>query len=245
MTLDWRSFSEALAPTLAAEGFDLLAPFPVDAFNARAEPCERLPDHGLAGALGLVVAHSRWLWTVLCQEPALLRDEPNPLDRHTERAVPQAVEAVLRDAGAALPFTVLFGHRLEPRPLPIQRIAEAAGLTVTSPSHLSLHPRLGPWLGLRAVVTLGLPGPERAAPRLDSPCDACTKPCLNALSRALATPALSEESAREASARPSLTLGNWRAWLAVRDACPEGRAARYSEAQLAYHYTKDRSLLPR
>lgn len=31
----------------------------------------------------------------------------------------------------------------------------------------------------------------------------------------------------------------WRPWLAVRDACPLGREHRYSEQQVAYHYTKD------
>jgi methylmalonic aciduria homocystinuria type C protein len=37
---------------------------------------------------------------------------------------------------------------------------------------------------------------------------------------------------------------DWRSWLAVRDACPVGRSARYAEEQIAYHYTKDPSHLP-
>ena len=32
---------------------------------------------------------------------------------------------------------------------------------------------------------------------------------------------------------------NWRPWLAVRDACPEGRRFRYDPEQIRYHYTKD------
>jgi len=31
----------------------------------------------------------------------------------------------------------------------------------------------------------------------------------------------------------------WRAWLAVRDACPLGRAHRYTEPQVLYHYTHE------
>jgi methylmalonic aciduria homocystinuria type C protein len=36
---------------------------------------------------------------------------------------------------------------------------------------------------------------------------------------------------------------SWRAGLAVRDACPVGREFRYSDAQLAYHYTQDARFL--
>ncbi|HTU60663.1 MAG TPA: hypothetical protein VMF89_19560, partial [Polyangiales bacterium] len=32
-------------------------------------------------------------------------------------------------------------------------------------------------------------------------------------------------------------------WIGIRDACPHGRDYRYSEAQLRYHYAKDRTAL--
>ena len=35
----------------------------------------------------------------------------------------------------------------------------------------------------------------------------------------------------------------WREWLAIRDACPVGRGARYGEQQIEYHYLKDRKTL--
>src|SRR5439155_24435521 len=36
---------------------------------------------------------------------------------------------------------------------------------------------------------------------------------------------------------------SWRLWADVRLACPAGREHRYSDDQLRYHYTRDRSLL--
>lgn len=36
---------------------------------------------------------------------------------------------------------------------------------------------------------------------------------------------------------------DWEQWLAVRDACPVGTVHRYSASQIAYHYTKSRTLL--
>jgi hypothetical protein len=35
----------------------------------------------------------------------------------------------------------------------------------------------------------------------------------------------------------------WHAWLAVRDACPVGRAHRYDDDQLRYHYAGERDAL--
>ena len=56
-------------------------------------------------------------------------------------------------------------------------------------------------------------------------------PCVKALDVAMAN----APDPRLASAR--------QAWVAIRDACPVGTASRYSEAQLRYHYTKDREAL--
>jgi cyanocobalamin reductase (cyanide-eliminating) / alkylcobalamin dealkylase len=45
------------------------------------------------------------------------------------------------------------------------------------------------------------------------------------------------------SDRPKLDADTWRAWLAVRDACPVGREHRYGDDQIAYHYAKRRDAL--
>ena len=41
-------------------------------------------------------------------------------------------------------------------------------------------------------------------------------------------------------------LGNgWRDWVRVREVCPVGQSARYSDDQIRYHYTLDRDCLRR
>lgn len=195
-------------------GFDLVQPFD----RAWLDGVE-LGDHALGaapGGLGLLVGHTRALWPPFL---AARSDEEHPLDRHCEAVVARAA------ATLGAPARCFFGHH-EP-PFPIQRVAEAIGFAHLSPSHLSLHPTHGPWIGLRAVVIVEHPyeGPDRiTAPR---PCDDCDRPCMDALDAAVAQ----GEAAR------------WRDWLAVRDACPLGRASRYRAAQLRYHYTKDRRWL--
>ena len=168
---------------LAAVGFDLVHAF------------ER----------GLLIGNTRALWAPFC---AARRDEPDPLDRYTERCLAAAYPGA----------TISYAH--QPPFQPFQQYAVEAGLAALSPSHLAIHPIYGPWFALRALV-VGV-GPRRLPTAL--PCACTENRCAQLFSRALDST-------------------GWEAWLAVRDACSTGRAWRYSEAQLHYHYT--RSLLSR
>lgn len=106
--------------------------------------------------------------------------------------------------------------------LPFQRLAAVAGFGTLSASNLVIHPEYGPWFALRAVVlTRGAPTTQ-ALPA--APCD-CAERCRGAFERALQV------------------HSSWREWLSVRDACSVGREHRYSEDQIAYHYTKSLELL--
>lgn len=206
-------------------GFDLVQSFDAQSYNRSPRALGtafRLPTFGLAQPLGLVVAHGAALWPVLfaaVRNDEQLRHSAHPLDEYTERVVFEL------QSGTAQPTAAFFSHHSDPL-IPIQRIADVAGLAGISPSHLSVHPRVGPWLGLRAVVVFAEQYTPESDPVFERPCERCSKPCLGAFETAVAVP--------EAP---------WQAWLAVRDSCPVGRAARYDEPQIRYHYTKDLSLL--
>ena len=141
------------------------------------------------------------------------RTREHPLQHYTEAVV----ERALPDR------RIYYAHRrYDGAFVPFQRLAVAAGLAALAPTHLLVHPIYGPWFALRAVAFVdGAPPP--APPRLAAPCT-CDGACTIALARAVAS-------------------GAWRDWLAVRDACPIGRAYRYNDAQLHYHYTKDPAFL--
>jgi methylmalonic aciduria homocystinuria type C protein len=112
----------------------------------------------------------------------------------------------------------------------MQRLAHVAGLAFLTETHMSVHPTYGPWIGLRAVVIVSVPGPPGSPETLEHPCGDCARGCRNAFERALGTLA---GTPSEANAR-----AHWQAWLACRDACPVGREHRYSEAQIRYHYCR-------
>ncbi|MEO7096866.1 MAG: hypothetical protein ABI175_26645 [Polyangiales bacterium] len=187
---------DALA-RLATAGFDLVHAF--DAHAAAREPgWERLAG---GPRLGLLVGNTRALWPVFS---AARRDEPDPLDRYTERTLADAYPGA----------TIYFTHRPESGAfLPFTRLAVATGFAALAPSHLVIHPIYGPWIALRALVVIDGEPPAREP--ITKPC-VCAEPCRSALAAAL----------------PST---DWRAWLAVRDACPM-RAHRYDDDQIAFHY---------
>jgi methylmalonic aciduria homocystinuria type C protein len=205
---------EAFTARCLEAGFDLVQPFDLAAFNEGAAPEDRLPDHGRPHALAVVVGNSRALWPAFvaaCRREPGSAAAPHPLNRYAVRVITAAAEVT------GWPFAARWAHVLEPRPVPIQRVAEAAGLVRSAPCLFSIHPRLGLWVALRAVVVFDRDGV--AASPLAHPCEGCPRPCLPALERARSST-------------------DWRDWLAVRDACPIGRDARYPEAQIAYHYTR-------
>ena len=205
--------SELLAPVLALAGLDLAV-----AFDARTSAEPWLVDP--ARPCGLVIGNTRAVWTPFCAAYAAdraLRDAPDPLEHYVERVIAAALPSDAR---------VFYAHRLyDGAYLPFQRVAAAVGLGELTPAHLLVHPIFGPWIALRALVlTAGAP-PSPAAP--------------------LPVPGAHTPAGEAALAAALAATGPdaWRAWLAVRDACPIGRAHRYSDAQIRYHYTKDPRVL--
>jgi len=211
-------------------GLDLVNPFRVDWYNRHAAAADSLPDFGRASALGLLIGNTRELWAhfrAALEVDACLRADPHPLDAYVVSRLALAVRKI------AEPTMIVWAHRVEPRALPVQRVAEAAGLAAISPSHLSVHPMHGPWFALRAVVVVDRDGPAGEAPSLSSPCASCPRPCLLPLAEAL------RASEREGLPLSRAVQSDWRRWARVREVCPEGRASRYSDEQIEYHYTKD------
>ena len=222
------------ASACARRGLDIAVPFPVGAFNAAAEAAERLPDLGREDALAMLVGNTRILWSVfraaLAEDPAR-REASHPLDEYVMQSVTEAASST------GVRHELRWAHAMHPRPIPIQRIAQQVGLAALSPSHLSVHREFGPWIALRAVVVFDVAGPALSARASSEPCGSCAnRPCVAALDKALGP--IAPRSLDE------IRIGaDWDRWLAVRDACPVGTFHRYSDSQIAYHYTKSASWL--
>jgi methylmalonic aciduria homocystinuria type C protein len=168
------------------------------------------PGLHLPGQYAVLIGNTRALW------PRFLASGKRLLDDYVMESVRAAIGQERHE--------VRWAHDV-PATVAIQRAAAIAGLAHLAPSHLCVHPEYGPWIALRAVVVLDRPAPPRA-PAVAPPCD-CARGCGPAFERAMA--AGEPRSTAELRDR-------WRLWLGVRDACPVGRAHRYSEDQILFHY---------
>jgi methylmalonic aciduria homocystinuria type C protein len=228
---EWQSITARVTAAAALAGFDLVQAFNVAHYNDAAPPAEQLDDGGRRNALGILIGNTRHLWPFFTRayaDDAALQGAAHPLDQY----VVTRVTALLAQASSAR-AQLVFSHVTTPRAFPIQRLAERVGLAALSPSHLAIHPVHGPWLALRAVAVVDIPGPPEAPPAVERPCNGCSAPCVPALERALAASGTPLSSAS--------VMAHAHAWIAIRDACPVGRASRYGDAQTAYHYGLARS----
>lgn len=248
-TIPPRNGLENFCETLRRGGLDLQQPFSVEA--VRASLPESLLPHvsRLTSPLGLVIGNTHALWPAFRSHLIGLGVRnarelgPDPLDIYVEELIHSALDELASQH--QVEAQVLFGHdENDGKPVPIQRICDLSGLARLSPSHLTIHPLFGPWMALRAVVSFDLPLEfgvaldwKEAAP---SPCQDCSAPCRKALANAM----LERDQPAATAPRPPAGLSKRKArWLAVREVCPVGRSARYSDDQIRYHYDKDRSAL--
>ena len=165
--------------------------------------------------LGLLVGNTRALWPRFVAARRTL-PATNPLDTYVERSVLGALDA---SGIARAAVEVMFSHpRYGGVFLPFQPLAVLTGLAAPAAGGLVVHPIWGPWFAMRAVIALE-PPTGTAVPALAPIAKPCT--CTGACERAF------EIASRD--------LRDWRAWLAVRDACSL-RTHRYSDDQIQFHY---------
>jgi methylmalonic aciduria homocystinuria type C protein len=229
----WREITAQVAAACAPAGLALVQPFQIGWYNAAVDAAYRLPDFGNPRTLGILIGNTRTLWPALHAALAAdtsLRATRDVIDRYTSTSVLSALQPL------AQRWDVRWPYERPPRRVAMQRLCHVSGLAHLSQSFLNVHPVYGPWIALRAAVAVEAEGPPAPAPDPPSPCPDCAHACLPRFEEATA--------ALRARGLDKPGLGaTWPLWLAVRDACPIGREYRYSDDQIAYHYSLDRKVL--
>ena len=218
------------AITCAAEsGLDIAVPCVAQRYNALVKDHGQLmpiETFGRPHTSALLVGNTRALWPALkravAAEPRAF--ERDPVDRYVERTVSALQRAIVS------PSRVYYSHIMGPEMVSMLHAAQASGFADRGPAYLAIHPNHGPWFALRALIVVDHPSEpsEVTAPKL---CAGCPAPCVPALNDAMQVSDVST---------PRDGLGpDWSRWVAIRDACPHGKDARYSDAQIRYHYALD------
>jgi cyanocobalamin reductase (cyanide-eliminating) / alkylcobalamin dealkylase len=220
-------------------GFRLCHLFPVGPEISALHP---FPKLGMRQPLALLLANDATLWPLF--EAFLAESQAeHPLDSYVTEAT-QACVTIAQAHGIA---TQLFhgfqsdylGHQGQQTAIPIQRLAQGSGFAALGPAQLCAHPEVGPWFGLRAVIVFGVETTQLAElPAAKAPCQGCAAPCQAKFETARQiTAAARAAHAITPSQPPSSLRAAFEPWLAIRDACPIGRAHRYSDDQISYHYS--------
>ena len=210
----------------AAVGLNLFGVVDTERFD-RSQPCEArcarvLPGSGTAIVLGSG-GHDFWRQLLALHGARPLRWR-QPLRRHAVAAV-QPLQTRLAEAGVP-------GRMVAPvtrTRINVARLAEAAGFGIVSPVvGVLLHPRFGPWVGVRAVLLFpGQPfGPVADTSIADSfqPCGACPRPCVSACPVGVHDGLGGSDFERCSSHRQQ---GGCTHGCNVRRACPVGAGERY------------------
>ena len=243
--------------SLVQSGMDITQRFGTAWYNdyvaEESLPLHPLPTCGRASAMGILIGNTSALWPAFL---AWLGTQPDaesvvdPLDTYTDRAIHRAVEQLLASPGMeGTEHHVYWPWEGGERLVSMQRAAVASGLCYhDSETQLAIHPTFGAWHAYRAVLVLSTPAlADALAPSAPS-----RLPCLLSVAekdaaRAAMTAALraSDEVnlCTQLHGAKGMEVDVRLAWAALRDCVQLGAEHRYSEAQLVYHYTKDKAVL--
>ena len=238
----------AFAADLARSGLDLVQPFNFEWYNeyVREEGLQLspLPTFGRPSTFGVMLGNSRALW------PAFLRwlsEQPDPqgisdpLDKFLASNINSAVDKFCGATAHEVFWPWESGERL----VSMQRVATSSGMCYhDAETMLSIHPKYGAWCAFRAVIVIDLPGtsappPKRVGCLLNEAEKVKAREAMAAALRASDEVNLCTQLHGEKGMETDVRL----AWAALRDCVEIGREERYDEAQLVYHYTKDREVL--
>ena len=236
--------------SLASKGVDIVQEFNTEWYNtyvaSESLPLSPLPTYGRASAKAVVIGNSRALWPAFLNwlsrqsQPEEVQD---PLDKFIQSTVEQAIAELCSSSGVA--HDIFWPWESGERLVSMQRVAIVCGMCYhDTETQLAIHPKFGAWVAFRAVVVFDAPGdavptPERLGCLMSEEEKVAAREAMAAALRASDEANLCTQLHGEKGMERDVRL----AWAALRDCVAVGREARYSEAQLTYHYTKDKKVL--
>lgn len=238
----WHDVIENVKFALKTDGFDLVAPFRLDRYNALFSENDDASNSKITDApqdcLCVVIGNTKRLWPIFEEYykteygKELPKEEPNPLDFYVKKKIDSICIADFVTAKYQTDSS-----------LAIQKMAKLSGMAIFhDATHMSVNRKYGPWISLRAVVIFhNVKGPETPLPMHEVP--SLTSEMERESKEAF------EEAAEYYNKKSGEggTLDKSKSaelWVKVRD-CLTSEAQkefRYDERQMKYHYDIDRNL---
>ena len=216
MENDGNDRESLLRRKLSTSGFDILHPFSVEDLDGSI--LKHLPVEDLSEKMGYLIGNTGNIWDCFIDwlgQQANWSEIVDPLETFVEETIERCVG---QDA------LIFWTHETKQYIVPVQRMAYQTGLAYLSAGQFNIHPQFGPWFALRAVVIVS--GQRNCNPKVSNP----STEDIEVESAALFNQLLESKA-------------TWQEWLSLRDLYEVGRTYRYSEAQIRYHYTRDKTVL--
>ena len=221
-----------LVDQLRSSGFDIVHPFSWMALSDLSRETLNAIVNNEQALCGLLIGNTARAWKPFLSwlhQQSKWRQLEHPFEAYSERIIQTSCAELYADC------QIFWAHETKAYVLPIQKIAHESGLAFLSAGQFNIHPQFGPWFALRALVLVA----TESAPAVKKAYNPC-KPSIE-IRAARKFQQLRQQTLTPADPHP--IQNNWRAWLALRDLYETGKTYRYSEAQIRYHYTHDRSVL--
>ena len=216
MWMESKGSEQMLKSKLQQSGFDIVHPFSFDALDDSV--LEYLPIKNLSGKMGFLVGNTGSIWDDFIEwlsQRLRWSEIVDPFETFIEETIERCV---------GQKTLIFWTHETKRYIIPVQRMAHQTGLAYLSDGQFNIHPRFGPWFALRAVVIVsGTMSSNQVIPNPSTEdIETTSKAMFNRLLQSNAT---------------------WQEWLSLRDLYIVGRTHRYSEEQIRYHYTRDKTVL--
>ncbi|KAL1917588.1 uncharacterized protein VTP21DRAFT_3981 [Calcarisporiella thermophila] len=249
--MNWRSITKEFQALLYPLGFDLVKAFPVQRYNTSLPPTvsAHLPTFGRSkSTLAVVIGNTRHFWPIFINYLVSSKDiciDNHPVDTYSTRCIEKVVENII--GAKNIKYELRYTYDKDERFVAFQRLAHEAHLAYYN-QILCLHQDYGPWIALRGVVIIDIDGPplqDINDPPLTHPFPQGDEQLKSMLDDILKTYGTYGKGTHQGFSRQT---HDYVKWVEMRDyaatfvggkSCPY----RYSQEQLDYHYTKDKTKL--
>ncbi|CAG8559782.1 6593_t:CDS:2 [Paraglomus occultum] len=269
-TDEWINLTTKIGACLYTLGFDIVYAFSAQRYNTGVKTHAPLTTFDRTNTLAVLVGNTKHLWHIFASYVRHNHDtQKHPLDTYTNICIEHVVSSLVARYPNSLAYDIRYAYEVAPeRLVSFQQLMTSASFAYYNPNcFLSIHPKYGPWFGLRAVITIDMEGPAETNsqpplmnpfPELDEVLarkweEICKSGVLSSLRSSYEQPNMETDVDAEMGNNSNertvvvdddddiIKNSGWYKLVELRDLASniQPHPYRYSMNQICYHYTKD------
>eukprot|EP01061_Rhynchopus_euleeides_P013568 TRINITY_DN23666_c0_g1_i3.p1 TRINITY_DN23666_c0_g1~~TRINITY_DN23666_c0_g1_i3.p1 ORF type:complete len:274 (+),score=126.67 TRINITY_DN23666_c0_g1_i3:105-926(+) len=254
---------EVLRQDLASRGIDAWKPFAAEWYNEEREKLDDKVKESLhvlpeapwsrkdgKGTAAVLIGNSKALWPKFIDHlhaRGVKTEEDlgeNPFDKFVRDNITEAVKTCLGEKG--ITYRCFWSPRdADGKVISLQRVAVLAGdAYLDNGTHLCIHPVFGAWCSYRGVISIEVEYPLAPLPTPLPPLVSQEEEAAATAAFQVALKSSDSETTMKCHCGKGGMGPNWHTWVDLRDVVRLNKdQARFSDAQVEYHYTREPDVL--